>query len=169
MFSRADLRPCRRCTKTVRWTTSEAGKPFAVDPDPSDKGNTAVWRDVAGTLRSRRPNKDEPIRPHERLMMPHVATCKPEPKAKPKPPPKPPRPERPATAGLYELLDVPRTAVAADITRAYRRLARALHPDVNPDPAARERFKDITRAYTVLSDPAARTVYDQTGRPPRAR
>jgi DnaJ-class molecular chaperone len=51
---------------------------------------------------------------------------------------------------FYDLLEVPRDASADDIKRAYRRLARQLHPDTNPDPAAEERFKEITVAYEVL-------------------
>ena len=48
---------------------------------------------------------------------------------------------------LYETLGVPRDADADAIKKAYRKLARQLHPDVNPDPATQERFKDVTRAY----------------------
>ena len=55
---------------------------------------------------------------------------------------------------LYEILGVSRDADAAAIKKAYRGLARQLHPDVNPDPATQERFKEVSRAYEVLSDPA---------------
>lgn len=62
----------------------------------------------------------------------------------------------------YALLGVPRTASAADIKSAYRRLARACHPDTHPDdPTAGERFTDITAAYETLMDPRRRAVYDR--------
>jgi curved DNA-binding protein CbpA len=60
----------------------------------------------------------------------------------------------------YEILQVSREANSEDIKRAYRRLARQLHPDVNPDPRTQERFKEVTRAYEVLSDPEKRRMYD---------
>ena len=65
----------------------------------------------------------------------------------------------------YETLGVSREAGNDDIKKAYRRLARQLHPDVNPDPATQERFKDVTRAYEVLSDPEKRRMYDLGGDP----
>ena len=64
---------------------------------------------------------------------------------------------------LYEILDVPRDADADTIKKAYRRLARQLHPDVNPDPGTHDRFKEVTRAYEVLSDPQKRAAYDRGG------
>ena len=64
---------------------------------------------------------------------------------------------------LYELLDVPRDADADTIKKAYRRLARQLHPDVNPDPETQERFKEVSRAYEILSDPQKRAAYDRGG------
>lgn len=66
---------------------------------------------------------------------------------------------------LYELLGVARDADADAIKKAYRRLARQLHPDVNPDPETQERFKEVTRAYEVLSDPDRRRQYDLGGDP----
>jgi curved DNA-binding protein len=64
---------------------------------------------------------------------------------------------------FYETLGVPRTASQEDIQRAYRRLARQYHPDVNHDPGAEDRFKDISEAYDVLSDPETRRRYDAFG------
>jgi molecular chaperone DnaJ len=49
----------------------------------------------------------------------------------------------------YAILGVGRDASTDDVKKAYRRLARQLHPDVNPDPSTQERFKDVTRAYEV--------------------
>ena len=66
---------------------------------------------------------------------------------------------------LYELLGVDRGADADAIKKAYRRLARQYHPDVNPDPDAQERFKEISLAYEVLSDPGKRASYDRGGDP----
>ncbi|QWS34769.1 molecular chaperone DnaJ [Curtobacterium aetherium] len=63
-------------------------------------------------------------------------------------------------ADHYDVLGVPRDASDADIKKAYRRLARELHPDVNPSPDAAERFKDVTHAYDVLSDPDQRRRFD---------
>jgi molecular chaperone DnaJ len=66
---------------------------------------------------------------------------------------------------LYDTLGVSRDADGDAIKKAYRRLARQLHPDVNPDPATHEKFKDVTRAYEVLSDPEKRRMYDLGGDP----
>jgi molecular chaperone DnaJ len=65
----------------------------------------------------------------------------------------------------YELLGVGRDADADTIKKAYRKLARQLHPDVNPDPESQERFKQVTAAYEVLSDPQKRAAYDRGGDP----
>ena len=65
---------------------------------------------------------------------------------------------------LYDLLEVDPNASADDIKKSYRRLARALHPDANPgDAAAEARFKEVSAAYEVLSDPQRRAQYDQFG------
>jgi molecular chaperone DnaJ len=64
---------------------------------------------------------------------------------------------------LYEVLGVPRSASDEDIRRAYRRLARELHPDVSADPETEERFKEVAGAYEILSDPDKRARYDAFG------
>lgn len=63
----------------------------------------------------------------------------------------------------YEILGVARSADKEEIKRAYRRLARKYHPDVNKEPGAEERFKEINRAYEVLSEPEMRSRYDRFG------
>lgn len=66
-------------------------------------------------------------------------------------------------ADHYEALGVARDATPEEIKKAYRRLARELHPDVNPSEDASERFKGVTHAYDVLSDPQQRQQYDLGG------
>jgi molecular chaperone DnaJ len=65
----------------------------------------------------------------------------------------------------YGILGVTRDASADDIKKAYRKLARLFHPDVNADPAAQEKFKEINAAYEVLSDPRKREIVDLGGDP----
>src|SRR5881227_3965317 len=64
----------------------------------------------------------------------------------------------------YELLGVKKSASAEEIRKAFRKLARKYHPDVNPgDKTAEEKFKAISEANDVLSDPKKRKIYDQLG------
>jgi len=63
----------------------------------------------------------------------------------------------------YAILGVPKTASQAEIKKAYRKLARELHPDTNKDPAAEKRFKDANEAHAVLADPEKRKQYDELG------
>src|SRR5919106_5157138 len=63
----------------------------------------------------------------------------------------------------YTILGVARTASDADIKKAFRRLARELHPDVSDAPDAEERFKEVVEAYEVLSKTETREVYDRYG------
>lgn len=64
----------------------------------------------------------------------------------------------------YQLLEITKTASADDIQKAYRKLARKYHPDLNPDDkSAQQKFKEIQHAYDVLSEPEKRKMYDQFG------
>ena len=67
-------------------------------------------------------------------------------------------------ADYYEILEVTREATDTEIKKSYRRLAVKYHPDKNPGNAeAEEKFKQISQAYSVLSDPQKRQMYDQYG------
>src|SRR5436305_11221998 len=69
-----------------------------------------------------------------------------------------------ATRDYYDVLGVHRDADEATIKKAFRRLARELHPDVNKhDPTAEDKFKEAAEAYEVLSDPERRATYDRYG------
>ena len=63
----------------------------------------------------------------------------------------------------YEVLGVSKNATDEEIKRAFRKLAKEYHPDVNKEPGAEEKFKEIGEAYAVLSDPNKRKQYDQFG------
>jgi curved DNA-binding protein len=67
------------------------------------------------------------------------------------------------TGDFYQVLGVDRSASQDDVQRAYRKLARRFHPDINKDPGAEERFKQINEAYEVLSDATTRARYDRFG------
>ncbi|MCE3047096.1 DnaJ C-terminal domain-containing protein [Helicobacter kayseriensis] len=64
---------------------------------------------------------------------------------------------------LYSTLEVSENASAEEIKKSYRKLARKYHPDINKEPGAEEKFKEITAAYEILSDPQKKAQYDQYG------
>ncbi|CAO2815237.1 unnamed protein product [Amaranthus hypochondriacus] len=70
---------------------------------------------------------------------------------------------RAASSDYYSTLGVPKSASVKEIKAAYRKLARQYHPDVNKEPGATEKFKEISAAYEVLSDDKKRALYDQYG------
>lgn len=63
----------------------------------------------------------------------------------------------------YQVLGVSRNAAAEELRSAYRALARKYHPDISKDSAAEQRFKDLSQAYAILSDPQRRALYDEFG------
>ncbi|EJE98653.1 chaperone DnaJ, partial [Liquorilactobacillus mali KCTC 3596 = DSM 20444] len=63
----------------------------------------------------------------------------------------------------YEVLGVSKDASAADIKKAYRKLSKKYHPDLNKEPGAEEKFKEINEAYEILSDPQKKAQFDQYG------
>ena len=65
----------------------------------------------------------------------------------------------------FAILGVSKEATPEEIKRAYRKRARDLHPDVNPDPHAQEQFKEVSTAYEVLTDPEKRRIIDLGGDP----
>ena len=69
----------------------------------------------------------------------------------------------PTQRDYYEILGIARQATVDEIRGAYRRLAKQVHPDVNKEPAAEDRFKEISEAYAVLSDEQKRAAYDRYG------
>ncbi|KAH8093219.1 DnaJ-domain-containing protein [Cristinia sonorae] len=69
----------------------------------------------------------------------------------------------PVETEFYDLLGVPVDVKDVDLKKAYRKQAIKYHPDKNPSPDAEEKFKDISKAYQVLSDPNLRAVYDRNG------
>ncbi|MFE3378802.1 hypothetical protein [Streptomyces anulatus] len=81
---------CGDCRRPVLWTITQAGKRLAVDPQPDPEGNAAVYRDGAGTYRSRRPSAEMPLMGWERLHVPHLATCQGRTPARVRPEPLPP-------------------------------------------------------------------------------
>jgi len=64
---------------------------------------------------------------------------------------------------LYDILEVPQSASQSEVKKAYRKLARQYHPDINKSPNAEEKFKEINGAYEILSDEKKRSQYDQHG------
>lgn len=67
---------CRRCLAPVAITVTEAGRALLINPDPDPaRGNTAVYKDATGRLRSRRITAERPAMPWERVCVPHIATC----------------------------------------------------------------------------------------------
>lgn len=88
--SPSELTNCDTCHEQVLWTVTAAGNRKAVNPNPDDLGNTAVYTDAVGRVRSRQLSKERPTLEHaEWLAMPHVATCV---RPRPRTPQRRPRP-----------------------------------------------------------------------------
>ena len=68
-----------------------------------------------------------------------------------------------AKKDYYEILGIDKSATEAELKSAFRKKAKAFHPDVNKDKGAEAKFKEIGEAYSVLSDPSKRAKYDQYG------
>ena len=68
-----------------------------------------------------------------------------------------------ADKNYYDILGLDKNASPEDIKSAYRKLAKQYHPDINKEPGATERFKEINEAYECLSDPNKKSNYDQFG------
>ena len=68
-----------------------------------------------------------------------------------------------ANTDLYAVLEVGHDATPEELKRSYRKLARQYHPDTNDDPQAEARFKEVSQAYEILSDPERRANYDRFG------
>ena len=66
----------------------------------------------------------------------------------------------------YQILNIDKDANQEDIKKSYRQLALLYHPDKNPSPDAEEKFKQISEAYQILSDPDKRSYYNQMGTVP---
>jgi DnaJ-class molecular chaperone len=60
----------------------------------------------------------------------------------------------------YDVLGLPKHATTMEVKRAYRKLSKKLHPDINPDPEAHEQFIKVQEAYELLSDPVMKHTYD---------
>ncbi|MDD1736466.1 MAG: DnaJ domain-containing protein, partial [Methanothrix sp.] len=71
----------------------------------------------------------------------------------------------PEKRDYYEVLGVPKDSSEKDLKGAYRKLAMKYHPDRSEEPDAEEKFKELSEAYAVLSDPEKRKKYDQLGHP----
>ena len=68
-----------------------------------------------------------------------------------------------AKRDYYEVLGLQKGASVDEIKKAYRKMAKKYHPDINKDPGAEERFKEINEANEILSDPEKKALYDQYG------